>query len=405
MSDDLIRIKNIWFLLLYAYELYRNVERSKIEECEQYPDKIPYLVAEILTDAVKRRLRRDLSLKYRARRADLSRIHGSIDLLRTETKNLLQQGKVACAFEDITVDTPANRCVRAALLKLAKSIRYYDPKDSDGISTKCLAAANRLEKAGVGYDTSFDFRRIREFRRTSRLNARDGEMLAAARLAFSLDLPISNQDIYKKHDRLWELFEKAIYGFYHFHFQNTEWHIRPQHSMTWNIKVLHSNSLTGDQICKLIPAMRPDIVLEYKSLPNHLVIIDTKYTDITKINQYNDPKLVSSHIYQLYTYLRSQENNDDDLTKSSSGILLYASNKNNDVYACVQGHIIGFVAISLDVDAALIRRRLLEIKSHIQHLPCTVQGKCIATYQPLKIKQMSDSTVKDYRTCFVHGQT
>ena len=66
-----IPVRNIWLLLLYASQLYRELPASRRVELEDAPDHIPHLVAEILANAVERRLRRYLSNGYQRRRADL----------------------------------------------------------------------------------------------------------------------------------------------------------------------------------------------------------------------------------------------------------------------------------------------------------------------------------------------
>ena len=79
-----IPVRNIWLLMLYASELYRELPQARSVAVEEDPDDLPNLVAELLTRAVERRMRRNLSFGYRRRHADLDRVRGRIDLLRTE---------------------------------------------------------------------------------------------------------------------------------------------------------------------------------------------------------------------------------------------------------------------------------------------------------------------------------
>ena len=60
----------------------------------------------VLAHAVEERLRRNLSSGFREREAELIRVRGRIDLLNTERHQLLARGKVACRFEELTIDTP-----------------------------------------------------------------------------------------------------------------------------------------------------------------------------------------------------------------------------------------------------------------------------------------------------------
>ena len=151
-----VPIRNLWLLMLYASRLYREIPSHRRYAVEESPDDIPNLAAEVLTRAVERRLRRNLSYDFQLRRADLTRVRGRIDQLRTERRRLLQQGKIACSFDELTTDTPLNRFVKAALQELTKVI------DDKHLTRRCRTASVALEKGGVGTELS-----IRTFQRTS----------------------------------------------------------------------------------------------------------------------------------------------------------------------------------------------------------------------------------------------
>ena len=179
-----VPVRNIWLLLLYASQLHRELPETRRVELENAPDPIPDLVAELLANAVERRMRRNLTVGY-LRRADvLNRVRGRIDLLRTERRQLLQRGQVACVFDDLTVDTPRNRCVREALLLLARVIKR------EPLERRCRELAARLGSAGVRDEPNA--RRVSGHILRSGAGWTDAEerqMLAAARLAFDLAVP------------------------------------------------------------------------------------------------------------------------------------------------------------------------------------------------------------------------
>ena len=116
-----IPVRNIWLLMLYASDLYRHTRDERITSIEENPDDISDLVAEILAGSVERRIRRNMSFAYQSKDAVLSRLRGRVDLLRTERGQLLRRGKIACRFDELTIDTPRNRFVRAALTRIANS--------------------------------------------------------------------------------------------------------------------------------------------------------------------------------------------------------------------------------------------------------------------------------------------
>ena len=141
-----IPVRNLWLLMLYASRLYRELPTERRSAAEDNPDEIPELIAEILTRAVERRLRRNLNSEFDRRKDDLTRVRGRIDSLRTERRQLLQQGKIACSFDELTTDTPRNRYVRAALNHLHLMVRGTE------LNRRCRITASALERAGVGTD-------------------------------------------------------------------------------------------------------------------------------------------------------------------------------------------------------------------------------------------------------------
>jgi 5-methylcytosine-specific restriction enzyme subunit McrC len=117
LAYDKIPVRNVWLLFLYAYDLARFQGRFEAE-IEDSPD-FKSLIARLLCHAVETRLRRNLSFGFRRRADTLKRVRGRIDILETESRALIRRGEIACRFEELTIDTPRNRLVRAALTALA----------------------------------------------------------------------------------------------------------------------------------------------------------------------------------------------------------------------------------------------------------------------------------------------
>ncbi len=346
-----IPIRNLWLLMLYASDLFRQRKDLQKRKVEDNPDDIPDLVAEILAWAVERRLRRNLSFGYQPRQAILSRVRGRIDHIHTERRQLLHRGLVACRFEELTVDTPRNRYVRAALENSAKMVRRTD------LSRRCRALATGLVRMGVSgehlirHDPSVNL--------TGRMDIADRQMLAAAQLAFDLALPTEtagSRNLSSPYrEKVWELYEKAIAGFYDVTLTQWGWRVHSQKTLHWN-----TDDMTNG-IRAILPSMRADTVLDHTA-SGRRIIIDTKFTSILKSGNYRTQTLASPHIYQIYAYLRSQEGLGDPLADKASGILLHpAVNCSVDESVDIQGHNIRFATVNLDATPREIRHRLLEL--------------------------------------------
>ena len=351
-----IPVRNIWLLMLYASELYRELPPAKSVAVEDDPAELPNLVAELLTHAVERRMRRNLSFGYRRRRADLSRVRGRVDLLRTDRRMLLQRGRVACSFDEMTVDTSRNRFVKAALNLLASIV-----SDTD-LAHRCRELSLRMERVGVtGDPASYRSRQPRaSLSRLGRLDAEDRRMLASARLAFDLTLPTEESGAshlaMPDRDEVWarRLFERAVGGFYYVVLSPKGWRVSTGRKLDWQVET----KSTGIDL----PSMFTDIELEPPATAPgpRRIVIDTKFTSILTSGQYGMDTLRSGYIYQMYAYLRSQERDDDPASLHASGVLLHPSvNEDLDEYALIQGHKIRFATVDLAADSRKIRRQLL----------------------------------------------
>ena len=360
-----IPVRNIWLLLLYASRLYRELPLSRRVELEDAPDDIPYLVAEILTNAVERRLRRNLSHGYQRRRADLTRVRGRIDLLRTERRQLLQRGRVACVFDELTVDTPRNRYVKAALTHIADVVSKL--ANHSDIERRCRDLRSRLERAGVvGHLDPRQAGKTAVLDNVGWVDAHERQMLAAASLALDLSIPTEQSGltllpiVNRSETEGWKLYENAVAGFYDVALSHRGWRVRPSVHIQWPA----SDPTPG--LHAIMPKMITDIVLECREhgtpITGQRIVIDTKFTSIVGRSQFGKQTLKSGNIYQLYAYLRSQEQPGDSISRHATGVLLYPSlGVDYNESAIIQGHRVTFATVDLAADSQTIRGQLLRI--------------------------------------------
>ncbi len=363
-----IPIHNIWLLMLWSSVLYRDhtkyLRNQELAGSESDPEKVPNLIAEVLAYAVELRLKRNLSYAFRRRSDDLRRVRGRIDLLRTERFALLDKGLVACRFDELTVDTPPNRYVMAALTHLARRVGESNESAAKQLATRCRSASSALASAGVTRDPRLDepqgradaTRQLRYY-----TNPEDRLMLAAAQLAFDLDIPTedngTNQVYAVRRDDVWlrALFEQAVAGFFEVVLNPQGWSVGHGKWIDWR----YSHPSGG--LSAILPRMQQDIVLEHLRDARRIVI-DTKFTDITTPGFRRDESLRSGYIYQIYAYVRSQERDDDPASLNSTGILLHpAIDDDVDEWADIQRHQFRFATVNLNADSHTIRERLLDI--------------------------------------------
>ena len=349
-----IPVRNIWWLMLYASDLGKDAQPSNLAS-EDLPEEIPDLVAEILVKAVEQRQRRQLSTGFLRIEAVVSRVRGRIDHLKTSRRQLLARGQVACRFEELSIDTPRNRYVRAALDKVSRLVHRRE------LATRCSGLAHGLRVQGVAGGPPTRQQISNE--RFGRHDQADQAMLAAARLAMDLALPTEeagpNELIDPRRCEHWlrRLFEKAIGGFYRLHLDEAQWLVHTGMTLRWPIEEATSGA---EQV---FPSMRTDIVIDQRNLPQRLVI-DTKFTGVLGRGWYRDQSLKSGYIYQLYAYLRSQVERGDPWADSASGLLLHpAIHGSFNESVVIHGHTMQFATVNLAGSHEEIKERLLSLVS------------------------------------------
>lgn len=346
-----IPVRNIWLLMLYASDLFRDLG-SSLKAIEENPDDIPDLVAEILCRRVEQRMQWNLSCGHAVRQAALSRVRGRIDVRKTECNRLMEHGRIACRFNELSIDTPRNRYVLMALSVISKLVQRSD------LSHRCRSLSLCLKRMGVA--ERIPSRSDVSVNQFGSHDAGDRPMVTAAHLAFNLALPTESAGNVnvpladKEITWLRRLYEKGVAGFYAFALGPLGWQVRLGRTYAWQI----SNKTPG--IDRILPSMRTDIVLDDPKTERRFVI-DTKFNPLTVSGWYREETIRSSYIYQIYAYLKSQEGNGDPLSRAATGILLHPSvGETIREAVTIQNHEIRFMTVDLAAKSSEIRLQLLD---------------------------------------------
>lgn len=338
--------------MLYASEIYQ-AHHKQFSGSDENPDSLPNLIAEILCRAVEDRLHRNLTSAHIRKVGIRTRVRGKIRLLDTERHQLLQRGRVACSFDDLSVDTQRNRFILGALVRCSTLVN-----DSD-LSHRCRRNAATLKTLGV---TLMDITPRQLSRdQISRNDRADRLMLSAAKLAFEMRIPSESDGMHynfqPEYDERWlrALFEKAVAGFYNVVASPMGWQVSKGKCLNWQIEA-HS-----DRILDLLPRMKTDMILEH-AIEQRRLIIDTKFTAVIKPGYYRELTVNQNYLYQIYAYVRSQVSNEDPLSQNASGLLLHAAiDEDVDEVVSIQGHCFRFATVNLAASSATIRTQLLRL--------------------------------------------
>ncbi len=336
-----IPIRNVWLLQLFASSLYASGGQSLVE-AEENPDNLPELVAHILAGEVTQRLHTGLTVGFQESRRNLTRVRGRINVLPTERGALLRRGLVSCTFDEIVTDIPSNRLVRAALERAATLVPH-EPKFRS-LALQLHAAGVRGAPPRLSHVPTM----LRQ-----RLLARDRLMLTAAELLMTLSIPTTDDGskmlpLPSLDDRFMrKLFEHAAVGLYRHKLEPHGWHVSHSKRQKW------PTESTSEGILQILPGMELDIVLEAPlttGQPPRRLVIDTKYTSITKPGHYRESTLSSDYVYQIYAYVKSQDQTENP--HKAEGLMLHPSiGERVDEEAVIQGHRIRFATVDLTAPA------------------------------------------------------
>ncbi|TQR84410.1 5-methylcytosine-specific restriction endonuclease system specificity protein McrC [Mycobacterium hodleri] len=345
-----IPVRNLWLLMLYASRLYQTSELLRGRGVEDNPDDLFDLISEVLVTAVERRLQRTLGRQYRTASATLSRVRGRIDVLATESKVLLAQGRVACRFDELSVDNLCNRVLRTALVVAGR--RVADPS----LERHAASLVDVLTQYGVS-PTAVGVRDARQLL-PGRNQRDDVEAIDAARLLLEMEVPAEHHGLAVRRDPdrdvvlIRRLYEAAVRGFY-----------RAVLPPQWTVSVgeMHQHwpvTEATDGLKALLPIMKVDMRLQ---TIGRRIIVETKFAEALEANRYGGQRLSRDYLFQLYAYVQSQHGR-DDLSTTAEGVLLYPTvSEHVDESATIQGHRYRFLTVDLTANARDIRAALLSV--------------------------------------------
>ena len=318
-----IPIQNLYYLLCYAWGFAEQRDTRVAGDAGKL-EAVQDLLGKVLATGVNHLLRRGIDRGYVERREDLAGIRGKLAVSETAKRALRSRCRVACDFEELSVDILPNSILRSSLDSLKRlGERMRETRGEltglDGGVRQDVASAYRMLRLG-GVSAvplrrrTFGLVQLDRNRRLYRF------LLSVCRLVYECQLVDENRsdrtifrDLRVDKHKMWRLFEKFVTGFYRR--EQSEFRVN---SGGAGISWWKAEGAT-DADRTLIPQMVADIVLESK---DRRIIMDTKYYGDALDGHFGSAKLKSGNLYQLLTYLWNREATKPDGPKHE-GILLY----------------------------------------------------------------------------------
>lgn len=302
-EDKGILIKNIYYMLTYAFQVLRqtNYEEIEAEEFEEIQD----LFAAILAKGISQQLKQGLYREYIERKETQTTLRGKIDMPETIRNKLQHKKVISCEFDELSENNVFNQILKTTAEILVRT---------NGVSSEHKKALKRSMLFFNDIDTvepsSISWSRIKIQR-----NNRSYEMLLNI-CYFVLDglLQTTEQGNFRmaqfSDDHMARLYEKFVLEYYRHHHKELSANAS---QVKWDLA-----EDTNEFIIKFLPIMQTDITLKSKE---NTLIIDTKYYTNTMQKQFDSYSYHSNNMYQIFTYVKNQDCNKEG---NVSGMLLYA---------------------------------------------------------------------------------
>lgn len=353
MIDKTVPIKNIYYMLSYAFINLQKQEYKKLET-EDF-ENIADLCAEILYMGILELIKRGLNRVYIEKQESLPTVRGKIDINESlKVKNKINK-KLSCIYEDFSINSYLNQILKSVLILLLKQdiknerkkklrkILYYF-KDVDVLQIKLIK-------------WNFQYNR----------NNKIYEMLIGICELVVYGLLQKDSDGQKKFThftdkQMEKLYEKFILEYYRKEFKKSD----IKEKIDVSSKKIKWGVLEDEKTDSFLPNMQSDIMI---TTDDKILIIDAKY--YSKIKQkkydYDITKYNSSNLYQIFTYVKNKDyeiKNNNAKQKEVLGLLLYAETKDevkvNSKYKICE-NIISIRSLNLNLDFKDIRTKLNNI--------------------------------------------
>ena len=241
-------------------------------------DDLLEVLIRLFSDRLLVAVRRGLPHRYRAREDDLAFLRGKLRICRQFTSNAVRADRVACRAEELSVDTPLNRVLKAAVKRLLVNAR------SAANVRRLMELRALLELVGDSQDPS------REQVRLDRTNVAYHRLYQLARLLLGDDWQgtiIGDEQGFALLFPMNDLFEEFV------------GRTMRVALAARNVRLQDTGRYALESARERLFALRPDIVVDGD------IVIDTKWKRLRPDN----PTLGVEHadVYQMLAYARAYE--------------------------------------------------------------------------------------------------
>ena len=328
-------------MLSYAFKTlkqngYKNIESEKFEN-------IHNLFAAILDKGIGEQLKQGLYKEYINHKENMSVVRGKIEIIGSIKNLTARKQLLTCEYDELSENNLLNQIIKSTVILLIKH-KEVETKYKNNLKKKMLFF-NNVNSVNL---TSIYWSSIRFYKNNNTYHMLinlckliiNGMLLTEKSGKYKLASFIDEQEM----SRLYEQFILAYYCKKH---------------PNLNAKASHIQWACDDNFFDMLPTMKSDVMLHKN---NKILIIDAKYYNQATQIHFNTPKLHSTNLYQIFTYVKNKQA--ECVNNQVSGLLLYAQTDEpvqpNQDYQ-LSGNQISVKTLDLNQDFTNIAKQLDDI--------------------------------------------
>jgi len=328
--ESAVPLATLYYLLCYAWQ--RLPAPAVLRATEATPFHRPLeLLAQMLLHATRERLRAGLPLAFQTQETELRELRGRIELAPSLSRGLLPQGRAVCTYDELSANTPLHQLLLGTVAALAthRAVPVALRRELSQLRRRFPAEVAQLAPAAAVFPAL----------RRQRPGGEEAFLLHLCELIYETALPAPAENSsrrfvdFRRDERLMaRIFEQAVRNFYR----------REQRQYRVFAETIAWQADAKAEDMALLPTMLTDTTLES---PTRKIILDTKYYAAALRPRYDQQRLISPHLYQLYAYLQNVR---PAPGQQLEGVLLYpAAPAALDVRYSLGGHPVRIVTLDL----------------------------------------------------------
>ena len=340
-DKDSIIIKNIYYMLSYAYQSlqHKNYEKIKTEAFDNVYD----MFASILSKGIAFQLKQGLLREYTEYEEKLPVLRGKADIIGSAALKAQRKTQLLCRFDELSENNHMNQILKTTIFKLIQS---NEVKKENRIALKRMlpyfSNVDYIEPSDIHWNMLTYHRNNQRYKMLMNIC-----YLVLDKLLLTTDDGKVKFAKFIHSQEMSHLYEKFILEYYIRHYPE----LKPSpRQIPWD---------TDGDFIDFLPKMITDITLSYGE---KTLIIDAKYYSNTmqRRRDFNSETLRSAHLYQIYAYVKNKDKNH---TGNVSGMLLYAKTDEDTMSQTynIGGNKFMIQTLDLSKDFSLISMQLNKI--------------------------------------------